>query len=185
MLLDLKLAHMAQIGFSRNDSAGDTSIGSEGVSSIATGAITMAKQATDKVAEMAKIVDKLNSWKEETTTDNVIINGTFVKIANKLKAIIKDTTDSATTLSEMEVRLGKLESKTAKPRELTTKETESITRMLMPQIEQAVQKALTAAQAELPPSTPSNTARRILPPASNALTEKFGRGTSKRPIPVA
>ncbi|KAH8737492.1 hypothetical protein BGZ61DRAFT_525609 [Ilyonectria robusta] len=160
MLFDLKLEHLARVGFPENSYVGNTSMGSEGVSSIATGAITLAKQATDKVAEMAKIVNDLNTFKKETTANNVIVNGTFVKIANKLKGIIKDTTDSATTLSEMEVRLGKLESKTAKPRELTTKETESITRLLMPQIEQAVQKALAAAQTEFPPSTPSNITRR-------------------------
>lgn len=139
MLFDLGMPHLASIGLSEYNSTGHTSIGSEGVSSIATGAITLAKQATDKVAEMAKIVHDLNSFKKETTAENIIVNGTSAKIANKMKGIIKDATDSATTLSEMEARLRKLESKPAKPRELTTKETESITRMLMPQIKQAVQ----------------------------------------------
>lgn len=85
----------------------------------------------------------------------------------------------------IETRLGKLESKTAKPHELTTKETEGITRLIMPQIEQAVRKALAAAQNELPPSTPSNATRRTPRPANTTtLTEKFGRGSSKKPIPV-
>lgn len=74
----------------------------------------------------------------------------------------------------IETRLGKLESKTAKPHELTTKETEGITRLIMPQIEQAVRKALAAAQ----------TRRTPLPANTTTLTEKFGRGSSKRPIPV-
>ncbi|KAH8737493.1 hypothetical protein BGZ61DRAFT_525610 [Ilyonectria robusta] len=116
MLSDLDMPHLASIGLSEGVSTGHTST---------TGATSLATQVADEVKkntnDILKVEEKtksntanLNSLKDETTAKSAEFHKTFAKVASRFKDIAKDVADAGKTLTGIETRIAKLDTRLTK-----------------------------------------------------------------------